>query len=438
MARHSVRLKRTILLSSALATLLASAPVTAQSNVVAPPRATPPSSDVVGPPQLRDFNLNGTVTQRPVPAPAPTRAPPPANDASPAPERTIAAPRRSAPNVPPSQRVSATPDPSTPVAIVRKPTRAAPDRNPAAGAVTVDLPPPTAAPIAIEPRTTPAPAPGAEGAGEEHQAVAWWPWLAALLAAVMAAAIWWWRRSSSRDGDVAEADEREDRGAMPAMRERSPMPDAVSPPRATAAPRNTPPPLSPAAPAAAPQAGAPPAAPVSPVPVGVIASGLKPKIEFEVVPLQAEADSAEGAALTFDLIVINRGSAPARDLLIEAQLINAGPQLDAEVGAFFAQPAGSGERLAVIAPMGRVSFRTRLAVPGAKLSPLMIDGRKLLVPLVALNARYRWNGRETTDSMSFLIGRGEVETGKLAPFRLDRGQRSWSGLAARLHSSGLA
>ena len=143
------------------------------------------------------------------------------------------------------------------------------------------------------------------------------------------------------------------------------------------------------------------------------------------------------AALTADIIVINRGSAPARDVLVEAQLINAGPQVDADVGRFFMQPAGTGERVAVIPPMGSVAITLRLQAPGAKLAPLVVEGRKLLVPMVAINAFYRWSGGEMSDSSSFLVGRGDAEGGKMAPFRLDQGARGWSGLGARLHSSGL-
>jgi len=171
---------------------------------------------------------------------------------------------------------------------------------------------------------------------------------------------------------------------------------------------------------------------------GIVASRLKPELSFELNPIRAETDTAEGAALTFDLIIFNHGSAPARDVLIEAQLINSSPQVDAKVRRFFAQPAGSGERLPLIAPMGRVSVRTRIVVAGADLARLVIDGRKLLVPVVAINALYRWSGGELKDSSSFLVGRGEADGGKMAPFRLDRGPRSWSDLAARLHSSGLA
>jgi hypothetical protein len=152
----------------------------------------------------------------------------------------------------------------------------------------------------------------------------------------------------------------------------------------------------------------------------------------------AECDAAEGAALTFDLIVTNRGSAPARDVLIEAKLINANPQVDAAVGRFFSKPAGAGDRLPTIPPMSHVSIRTQLGAVAADLAPLIIEGRKLFVPVIALNAHYRWGGDELKVSSSFLVGRGDAERGKLAPFRLDRGARSWSGLAARLHSSGLA
>ena len=170
---------------------------------------------------------------------------------------------------------------------------------------------------------------------------------------------------------------------------------------------------------------------------GIVSSRLKPALSFELVPIRAETDAVEGAALTFDLMVINQGSAPARDVLVEAKLINAGPQVDAEVGRFFLQPAGTGERLASIAPMGRVRLTMRVAASAPNLPPLVVEGRKLLVPMVAINAAYRWSGGDLTNSASFLVGRGDAEEGKMAPFRLDLGARSWSQLGARLHSAGL-
>ena len=101
------------------------------------------------------------------------------------------------------------------------------------------------------------------------------------------------------------------------------------------------------------------------------------------------------------------------------------------------KPVGKGERLPVIPPLGRISLKTRLAIPGDKMNPIEVEGRKLFVPLVAFNALYRWNGGDEQDSASFLVGRGDGADGKMAPFRLDQGARSWTGLGARPHSMGL-
>ena len=422
--------------TAALAALLAAAPLAAQSTS-APPSPTPtptpspaPAGDAVGPPQLRDFNLNGAVTQ-PAPATTPTPAP-----------TTTPAPRAPAPDTATPAEPRATPAPvsAAPVSAParRRPTVAAPDRNPQSDAVTVDLPPPSVVPVVPDASPTPLPAP--EPPSEPPLAAndspsSWWPWLAALLALGLGAAFLWARRQ--RSGRERLAADNAELGALVATPPAPPKPL----PRAA---RPVPPPQSPIPDAARPlpqppraPAPPPPVAPPAPVSGGIVASGLKPKIEFELVPIQAETDNGEGAALTVDIILINRGSAPARDVLVEAQLINAGAQVDAEVGRYFTQPPGTGQRIAVIPPMASAAVKVRLEVPGDKLAPLVIEGRKLLVPMVAINAFYRWSGGELADSSSFLVGRGEADGGKMAPFRLDQGARSWSGLAARLHSSGL-
>ena len=69
--------------------------------------------------------------------------------------------------------------------------------------------------------------------------------------------------------------------------------------------------------------------------------------------------------------------------------------------------------------------------------PVEVDGRALFVPLVAFNALYRWSGGEEQASVSFLVGRGDDDSAKMAPFRLDQGARNWTGLGARVHSTGL-
>ncbi len=399
--------------SVAFAAVLASGPLAAQSTNQATPPPTPaptpaPTGNSVGPPQLRDFNLNGTVTTPAQPdAPTTTPTPSPVPRASPAPTRT--APVRTAP-------------------APRQPDVAAPDSDASPDEVTVDLPPSTTAPLEFEAPVVPAPVVDTPPATDAPGGT-WWPWLAALFAVALGAGLLW-RRHQQRGGERYGADH-DALGALVAAPAAAPTPL----PRVLPTPPRMAPRVPPSTPVPAPVPRLPP---VAPTPDGIFASRLKPELAFELEPIRAEADAAEGAALTFDLIVFNRGSAPARDVLIEAQLINAGPQVDAAVGRFFNQAGGTGERLPMIAPMSRVSIRTRLGVAAADLAPLVVEGRKLFVPVVAINALYRWSGGDVKESSSFLVGRGETEGGKMAPFRLDRGARSWSDLAARLHSSGLA
>ena len=401
MARRRMKLAKTIALAAVLA-----APLAAQSTTPAPPvptptptpTPTPAPGNSVGPAQLRDFNLNGVVTQ-----PAPPATPTPTPSPAPAPASREPVPGTTAPD-------DTEPPPSTPAP--RPPSVAAPDSNPATGAVTVDLPPSTAAPLAPDVSLEPA----ATAATADEPGAAWWPWLAALLAAALGGG-WLWRRRQA-SGERYAADDA--------------TPGAVV--AAPVLPRAAP---TPTRPAAAPVPAPSPVPPPAPLPDGIFASRLKPELGFELVPVRVDTDAGGGAALTFDLVVINHGSAPARDVLVDVKLVNAGPQVDAEVGRFFQQPAGDGQRVPLIPPMGRVSLRTRAAAAGASLTPLVVAGRKLFVPVVAVNALYRWSGVDQKESSSFLVGRGEAEGGKMAPFRLDLGARGWSDLGVRLHSQGL-
>jgi len=416
-----MRRRISILGSIAFVAALAPAALAAQSTNVTAPTPTPtptpaPEGDSVGPPQLRDFNLNGTVTRpaQPVtstPSPTPRAAPP----------RPIPAPSQ-------DERVRTAP-------VAREPVVAVPEDDPETAHVPIDLPPSAAAPAELEAPVVPVPQPDTAPVADANQAnLLWWPWLAALLAIALGAGLLW-RRHTQRRGERYAADQ-DALGSLVAA--------TAAGPGERSLPLARDKPTLPPEPSSAPPATDPPASdPVSPVPPvarpdGIIASRLKPELTFELEPVRADTDAAEGAALTFDLIVTNRGSAPARDVLIEARLINANPQVNAAVGRFFSQPAGAGDRLPVIGPMSHVSIRTQLGAAAADLAPLIVEGRKLFVPVVAINAHYRWSGDELKVSSSFLVGRGDAEGGKMAPFRLDRGARSWSGLAARLHSSGLA
>ena len=143
------------------------------------------------------------------------------------------------------------------------------------------------------------------------------------------------------------------------------------------------------------------------------------------------------AVLQFDILVTNSGSAPARDVLIEAKMFAAHAGQDQEIAAFFHQPEGAGDRIPGIAPLGKLSLKSAVRMPIEQLHSFEANGRKLFVPLVGFNVLFRSGGGEGQASASFLVGRGDEEAEKLAPFRLDLGPRIFRGLSARSHSLGL-
>lgn len=371
------------------------APALAQTSAATIPPPPPQAEDSIGPPQLSNFSLNGTVTRR----------------AEPQPER--AQPRAEAPAASGTRAASAAPrQPET--ARERGSAQgasAAADsagREPPAQIPAFDLPPPTPAqgspldfPTAAfgsdsepsAPVDALAPA-SAEGGGLGSLL----PWLAALLAAAAAAA-WYFRRQ--RPGlALAGA------GGNSAAFDLSGAPEpAPSPP--------------------APPAPAPP----PPSSGGIVSTRLRPWIDLVFSPDFAEIDS-QRAVIHFEVTVFNSGSAPARDLLVEALLFNAGPDQDEAIGRFFDRPVGKGDTVPVLPPLQRMAFRHSVTLTRDQMRIFEVEGRKLFVPVIGFNALYGWSGGRGQTSMSYLIGR-DTDGEKMAPFRADLGDRTFRGLAAR-------
>lgn len=138
----------------------------------------------------------------------------------------------------------------------------------------------------------------------------------------------------------------------------------------------------------------------------------------------------------FELELLNSGNAPARAVLAEASVFNAGPAQDEEIGAFFARPVGEGERLETLPPLQRMNLKTKVIVPRASVQVFEVGGRQVFVPLIAFNALYRWSGGDGQTSASYLLGR-DTKGDKMAPFRLDLGPRVFRNLAARQLPLGL-
>jgi hypothetical protein len=175
----------------------------------------------------------------------------------------------------------------------------------------------------------------------------------------------------------------------------------------------------------------PPAAEVpKPKSAGIVATRLRPWVEFQFTPGRVILDG-DKAVVEFEMGLFNSGSAAARDVLVEGALFNAGPLQDEQITAFFQNPVGEGNRLPLLAPLQRLSIKSAIVLSRAQLVPLELEGRPLLVPLAGFNALYRWGSSSNGQtSASYLVGK-QTRGEKLAPFRLDLPPRVFRGLAAR-------
>jgi hypothetical protein len=406
-----------------LAGAFALSPAIALAQEAPPPASDTPATDaVVGPPQLQNFSLNGTVTRaadQPVAvAPAP-KAKQPRRDAQsaqpaaqPATSRTetAAAPAARTPTPTPSpaprQVETASADPPSP----------APDRSPEpprqsqpASSVTVALPGlgdgAGSAAAAASPGFAPEPATGTLAPEHSFSIL---PWLLAALALALGGGFLFWRN-----------------------RQREAFASAGGPPvDAFVAPDPAPAP----SPAPAPPA-APPKAPTPPASTGIVSTRLRPWIDLGFRPLRCILED-EQVTVEFELELFNSGSAPARAVLAEASLFNAGGSQDREIGAFFANPVAQGDRIQVIPPLKRVGIKTQVVAPRAHLQAYQLAGHEVFVPVIGFNTLYSWSGGEGQTSVCYLLGR-DTKSERMGPFRLDLGPRIFRGLAAKLLPAGV-
>ena len=396
----------------------------------------PSSEEAVGPAQLRDFSLQGTVTRR---AETPSQPQPP---------QAVPSRSQSVQQTGPDTGASAAPEGANrSVARATPASSTAPARAESASAAPIGLPTPDQT-LSFSPATV-APEPAiadseplqldtaTTDAGTPF--ISHWPWLLALIAA-LGAAIWYFRRQRSGYAFAGAS------GNASAF-ELSP-PEPAPPPRAQPRPAVPRPVAAPApAPMRAPEERAPTGAvvstrlkaapqaaeeakPVAP-PLGIISTRLRPWLDIEFAPLTASFNDQQGV-IQFDVTLFNSGSAPARDILLEARLFNAGTDQDEAIERFFANPVAEGDRLEIIQPLQRLPFRTSATVPRQQMRIFEAGGRKVWVPLIGFNAIYRWSGGDGQTSASYLLGRN-TRGEKMAPFWVDQGGRTFGGLGAREH-----
>jgi hypothetical protein len=168
----------------------------------------------------------------------------------------------------------------------------------------------------------------------------------------------------------------------------------------------------------------------------IVSNRFKPELNVEFHPDRVVVTDQQ-VLLHFDIVLTNVGSAPARDVLVEGHLFTAHIGQDREIAEFFQNPQTEGDRMTAIAPLGRISLKSVAMLPLDEIHRFEVGTRKMFVPMMGFNILYRAGSTESQASASFLIGRGNEEDEKLAPFRIDLGPRTFRGLSARAHSLGM-
>jgi hypothetical protein len=393
----------------AAALLLGQAPALAQ-EVPAPATTNARAADTVGPRELQNFSLQGNVTR---PADQPAQQPAAERPTATRQQPAVAAstPRE------PVRRPAETPKPAL------RATSPAPRQSAQAEPEPQPVIPTDAAPLPTSPAAASQSSPAFPTASEvptEHR-FSLLPWLLAAIVLAAGGIFLLWRsrsRPAFAGGPQIDMFSAPEPASTPAPR---PQP-APAPRRAEAPP--VPPPEE-----------TPPTAP-APLPAGIVSTALRPWVDVNARPLRCIV-SEDSVTIEFELELFNSGNAPARDILIEALIVNAGPTQDQELAAFFARPPGPGNRIELIHPLTRTAFTTQVVTARDHISVLEAGGRALFVPLLAFNAFYRRGSGDAQTSVAYLLGRDSSGGGKMAPFRIDQGARVFRGLGARQLPNGV-
>lgn len=343
----------------------------------------------------------------PTPAPTPQVAPPRVAPTQPAPSTaTTLAPaptRRDAPaSTAPAQRVA-----PGPVADSTAPAVPAPDSAASAPVANVDNGVPATEALPSQPSADDAAPVSAPASGKGDTPL--WAWLLAGLAAIGAGA-WYWRRRPV-PADAAPVDEVE----MPVPVAPRPAARAVAPAR--------PEPTAPV-----PPRPATPVVPASPTPSPLVTRPVDDQRAMVAMSLQIHAIrlTAEQAAVTFTLDLTNEGSVAATGLMIRIALGQGSAMPEAVLARFFDGAGGSVLRDDImLAPGESDRVSSDVLLPRAAIEPLMIGGKPMLIPVLAFDVTYHWEGTGDAfgqSAASFVLGRAPAsgEGDKLAPLPLDR------------------
>lgn len=399
-------------LAAAMIAVGAVPPIAAQETDS--PAPTPAPSSIFRLPPANDGRTPGVQGPSdnglPPVGPNDNRAPSPAPTPAPAPTQAVPA---TPPRVTPTQPTTTTRASPAPAPTRRDPAPAqappatadaAPD-SPKQGAA--DLPPlqPTvpevaAPPVTAAPETEGSAAVAAPDGGSSDTPL--WAWALAVLAA-LGAGLWYWRRRPALAGRVDDGVADVPRPATP-----PPAPRAATQP----APRPAPP--------------MPPAGPRAASPLVNRAAGERRAVVGMALDIRGIRFAPDHVVVAFSLHLINQGIMPATGLMVRIALNQGSAMPEPVLSRFFDGAGGSVLRddMTLDAGAGE-ELSTEVMLPRAAIEPLMIGGKPMLVPVIAFDVTYHWDGEGEAfgqNAGSFVLGREQGASGsdKLAPLPLDR------------------
>lgn len=416
-------------LAFALAAGLA-APVAAQqaeAPAPAPPRSIdfrlPPATENDGrAPGVQGPSNNGIAPTGPNetrPAPTPTPAPPRVTPTQPQAQPQPSAPAATRPAVTPSMPRD-TAAATTPRAATPTDTAAPADTLPTTSDTAPVLSRPSAtvasergaddAPVADTVAAAPAPDPG----------MPVWTWLLALLVAG-GAGYWYWRhRPVVADGPRVEPRPPAAPPPPPPVPSPQPAPRAVTPPPPARRPQ-------PVAPARQPVLEGAVAGQRAPSPLVTRPAAERRAVVSIALDVVSIRMTPEHVVVGFVLNLANQGSADATGLMVRIALNQGSAMPESVLARFFDGAGGSVLRDDMELKVGAgESLSTEAMLPRAIVEPLMIGGKPMLVPVMAFDVTYHWEGDDPDafgqNAGSFVLGREQGASGseKLAPLPLDR------------------
>jgi len=153
--------------------------------------------------------------------------------------------------------------------------------------------------------------------------------------------------------------------------------------------------------------------------------------------VQAIRLTEENLVVGFVLDLANRGPVAATGLMVRIALNQGSAMQEGVLMRFFDGAGGSVLRDDIeLAPGASEALTTEVMLPRASVEPLMVGGKPMLVPVLAFDVTYHWEGDADAFGQvagTFVVGRGPAPGAgdKLAPLPLDRASYSVDRPAAR-------